>query len=268
MEALTWLLSGVVGLVLLIAIVGPLVAPYDPTAADLAFANAGPSLAHPLGLDSQGRDLLSRLLSGARSALLGPALAVLISVVLGTTLAIVASWARGWIDAAISTCVDIAFAFPSIILAILAAAVFGPGLLAPSIALAIGYTPYFARILRSASLQERVLPYIAALELQGFSAVRIGLRHLLPNLVPLIAAQSTVVFGYAILDFAGVSYLGLGVQPPDADWGAMISGGQLALLQGNPAESLSAGIAVIVTVVAVNLLGERLADWRSGGSRG
>lgn len=259
-DPVTSVLVGVVLIVIFLAVAGPLIAPYDPTASNLTLANAGPSLSHPLGYDSQGRDLLSRLLAGARSAMLGPAIAVALAVFLGTTLAIVASWARGWVDSLISTALDILFAFPSIILAILAVTVFGRGLVAPSIALAIAYTPYIARIVRSAAVLERNRPYISALEIQGFSGVRISGLHLVPNLVPLIIAQSTVIFGYAILDFAGVSFLGLGVQPPDPDWGAMISTGQGPLLQGYPMQSVCAGLAVIVTVVAVNLLGERLVQ--------
>jgi peptide/nickel transport system permease protein len=263
-DATTTVLVGIVLSVIFIAVAGPLIAPHDPTASNLSLAHAGPSLSHPLGFDSQGRDLLSRLLAGARSAMLGPAIAVLLAVVFGTTLAIIASWAGGWVDSVISTILDILFAFPSILLAILAVTVFGRGLVAPSIALAIAYTPYIARIVRSAGVVERNRPYISALELQGFSGLRIAGLHLVPNLVPLIIAQSTVIFGYAIIDFAGVSFLGLGVQPPDPDWGAMISTGQGALLQGYPMQSITAGIAVIVAVVAVNLLGERLVHKSRG----
>jgi peptide/nickel transport system permease protein len=255
----------IVGLAVLLAIVGPLLAPTDPNASDLTNAFVGPVPGHLLGYDGQGRDLLSRLLTGARTSMAGPFLVVAASVALGTALAVAAAWRGGWVDSAISTGLDILFAFPAILLAVLAAAVFGAGLTAPTLALAIAYTPYIARVLRSAALRERAREYIAACEVQGLSAVRICARHLVPNMLPLIVAQATLTFGYAMVDFAAISYLGLGVQPPTADWGVMVSTGQAGVLQGYPAESLSAGLCIVVVVVAVNLLGERLASKDSEG---
>lgn len=251
----------------LVALFGPLLAPHDPDESNLANAFVGPVAGHPLGFDAQGRDLLSRLLVGARSAMVGPAFVVLISVLAGALLAIVAAWRGGWVDSAISTVLDIVFAFPAILLAILAAAVFGAGLTAPTIALAIAYTPYVARVLRGAALRERAREYVAASEVQGLPAWRICARHLVPNLAPLIVAQATLLFGYAMVDFAAVSYVGLGVQPPQADWGVMVSTGQSGVLQGYPMESLAAGLCLVVVVVAVNLLGERLAQRDSEVSR-
>jgi peptide/nickel transport system permease protein len=164
------------------------------------------------------------------------------------------------VDTAVSTALDIVFAVPAILLAILAAAVFGAGLTAPTIALAIAYTPYVARVLRSAALRERAREYIAASEVQGLPAWLICARHLMPNLAPFIVAQSTLLFGYAMVDFAAVSYIGLGVQPPQADWGVMVATGQSGVLQGYPMESLAAGLCLVVVVVSVNLLGEHLAQ--------
>ncbi|HEY7076932.1 MAG TPA: ABC transporter permease [Solirubrobacteraceae bacterium] len=252
--------AAVVGLAVLLAIFGPMLAPHDPNASNLANAFVGPVPGHPLGYDGQGRDLLSRLLTGARTSMAGPFLVVLVSVGAGTALAVAAAWARGWVDSAISTVLDILFAFPAILLAILAAAVFGAGLTAPTLALAIAYTPYIARVLRGAALRERAREYIAACEVQGLSAVAVCARHLVPNMLPLIVAQATLTFGYAMVDFAAISYIGLGVQPPTADWGVMVATGQAGVLQGYPAESLSAGLCIVVVVVAVNLLGERLAS--------
>jgi peptide/nickel transport system permease protein len=252
--------AAVVGLAVLLAIFGPMLAPHDPNASNLSNAFVGPVPGHPLGYDGQGRDLLSRLLTGARTSMAGPFLVVLVSVGAGTALAVAAAWARGWVDSAISTVLDILFAFPAILLAILAAAVFGAGLTAPTLALAIAYTPYIARVLRGAALRERAREYIAACEVQGLSAVAVCARHLVPNMLPLIVAQATLTFGYAMVDFAAISYIGLGVQPPTADWGVMVATGQAGVLQGYPAESLSAGLCIVVVVVAVNLLGERLAS--------
>ena len=249
----------VIAVAVFLAIFGPLLAPHDPNAANLANAYVGPVAGHALGYDSQGRDLLSRLLTGARTSIAGPFLVVLFSMVAGSVLAVTAAWAGRWVDASISTVLDILFAFPAILLAVLAAAVFGAGLTAPTLALAIAYTPYIARVLRGAALRERAREYVDACEVQGLSAVAICARHLIPNLMPLIVAQATLLFGYAMVDFAAISFIGLGVQPPTADWGVMVASGQAGVLQGYPLESLTAGLCIVVVVVAVNLLGERLA---------
>jgi len=249
----------VIAVAVFLAIFGPLLAPHDPNAANLANAYVGPVAGHALGYDSQGRDLLSRLLTGARTSIAGPFLVVLVSMVAGSVLAVTAAWAGRWVDASISTVLDILFAFPAILLAVLAAAVFGAGLTAPTLALAIAYTPYIARVLRGAALRERAREYVDACEVQGLSAVAICARHLIPNLMPLIVAQATLLFGYAMVDFAAISFIGLGVQPPTADWGVMVASGQAGVLQGYPLESLTAGLCIVVVVVAVNLLGERLA---------
>jgi peptide/nickel transport system permease protein len=255
----------VVAIAVLLALFGPLLAPHDPNAASLGNAYVGPVAGHPLGYDSQGRDLFSRLLTGARTSMVGPFLVVLVSVVAGSVLAVASAWAGRWVDATISTAMDILFAFPAILLAVLAAAVFGAGLTAPTLALAIAYTPYIARVLRGAALRERARDYVAACEVQGLSAVAICGRHLIPNLMPLIVAQATLTFGYAMVDFAAISFIGLGVQPPTADWGVMVASGQSGVLQGYPLESLTAGLCIVVVVVAVNLLGERLAADESEG---
>lgn len=257
----------IVALAVLAALFGPMLAPHDPNAANLNDAFLGPAPGHLLGFDGQGRDLFSRLLAGARSSMLGPAIVVLGAMTVGTTLAVAAAWAGGWVDATISTVLDVLFAFPAILLAILSAAVFGPSLTAASLALAVAYTPYIARVLRSEALRERAREYVAALDVQGVTAWAICLRHLVPNMISLIASQATLLFGYAMVDLAAVSFIGLGVQPPQADWGVMVSGGRAGVLQGYPAEALSAGLCIVVVVVAVNLLGERIAQRDAEGAR-
>ena len=178
----------------------------------------------------------------------------------GTALAIASAWRGGRFDAIVSAALNVVFGFPAVVLAILAGVVLSPGLPAATTALAIAYTPYIARILRSAALRERSRDYIAALEVQGVGAVSICLRHLVRNLGPLLVAQATILFGYAMVDLAAISFLGLGVQPPRPDWGVMVGGGQSGVLQGYPMESLAAGGCIIALVVAVNLLGERLSS--------
>jgi peptide/nickel transport system permease protein len=243
-----------------VAVVGPVLAPDDPSFAQLSFSYVGPIGGHPLGFDGQGRDVLSRLLAGARTSMLGPMAVVIICVGVGALLAVSAAWRRGAYDAVVSSGLDILFAFPGILLAILAATVFGAGLVAASLALAVAYTPYVARVLRGAALRERSQQYVAALEVQGASAFSICVRHLIPNMLPLIVAQATILFGYAMVDLAAISFLGLGVQPPRPDWGVMVSENQSGVVQGYPLAALAAGVCIVVVVVAFNILGERLYE--------
>jgi peptide/nickel transport system permease protein len=248
----------VIAVATLAALFGTLLAPYSPVLTNLSLAWVGPDGGHLLGFDGQGRDVLSRLLAGAATSMLGPLGVVIGAMTAGTLLAVVAAWRRGAVDAVISSGLDILFAFPGILLAVLAAAVFGAGLPAAATALAVAYTPYVARVLRGAALKERGQPYVAALEVQGVSAPGICLRHLVPNMLPLVIAQATIMFGWAMVDLAAISFLGLGVQPPNPDWGVMISENQTGIPQGYPLPALAAGICIVVVVVAFNVLGERL----------
>jgi peptide/nickel transport system permease protein len=250
----------VIAIAVLVAIFGTLLAPYDPNLSDLSLSWVAPTGGHLLGFDGQGRDLLSRLLAGAHTSILGPLVVVILCMLAGTFLAVTAAWRRGAVDSAISSGLDIMFAFPGILLAVLAASVFGAGLLAAAVALAIAYTPYVARVLRAAALKERSQQYVAALEVQGASATSICVRHLIPNMLPLIVAQSTILFGYAMVDLAAISFLGLGVQPPAPDWGVMISENQPGIFQGYPLSALLPGLCIVLVVVAFNLLGERLFE--------
>ncbi len=247
-----------------VAIFGPLFAPYDPDLPDLSQFFVGPQGGHLLGYDGQGRDVLSRLLFGARTSMIGPLAVTLLCMSFGTLLAVAAAWRGGLIDTVISSGLDILFAFPGILLAVLSAAVFGAGLLAPVLALSVAYTPYVARVLRGAALRERAQQYVEALEVQGASGLAICARHLVPNMLGLIVAQATTLFGYAMVDLAAISYLGLGVQPPTADWGVMVSENQQGIIQGYPIPSLAAGVCIVIVVVAFNILGERLLERGEG----
>lgn len=252
--------AGVIVAATFIAIVGSMLAPYNPIMANIGLTFVGPSASHPLGFDGEGRDVLSRLLAGAQTSMLGPLAVVVGALALGTLLAVVAAWRRGAVDASISSGLDILFAFPGILLAVLAAAVFGAGLLAASVALMIAYMPYVARVLRGAAMKERGQPYVAALEVQGAPATAICLRHIVPNMAPLIVAQATIMFGWAMVDLAAISYLGLGVQPPTPNWGFMISENQVGIPQGYPMPALAAGACIVTVVIAFNVLGERLLE--------
>ncbi|MFG2819018.1 ABC transporter permease [Kitasatospora sp. NPDC048365] len=249
----------VVALFVLLAVLGPLIAPHDPNAVDPLGVNAGPSPAHPLGTDDTGRDLLSRLITGARASLAAPTVVILVSTTLGTLLALAAAWSGGLLDRIVSGALDIVLGFPGLIMAVLAAAVFGAGLAAPVAALSVAYLPLITRVVRSAAIRERNLPYVSALQLLGAPTARIWLRHLLPNLLPLVLVQATIGFGYALLDVAAISFLGLGSRPPAPEWGLMVSNGAPSILAGQPQQSLYAGLAVLVVVVAFNLLGTGLS---------
>jgi peptide/nickel transport system permease protein len=246
-------------LVAVAAVAAPLLAPYPPDQVDLSAAYQGPSGAHPLGTDASGRDVLSRLLFGARTSLLGPAAVIALATLAGVLAAFAAAWWGGRVDRGVSAVLDLLFAFPGMLLAIGAAAVFGTGLLAPVVALGIAYTPYVARVVRSVAASERQLPYVASAVTAGLPRRRILGRHLLPNLRPLIAVQATLAFGYATIDLAAISFLGLGLQPPSPDWGLMVAQGRLAILDGHPGEALYPGIALIVVVLSVMVIGRRLA---------
>jgi peptide/nickel transport system permease protein len=250
-----------------VAVFGQWLAPHDPDLTNLSYAFVGPIEGHPLGFDSQGRDLFSRILAGARSSLLGPTAVVALAMLVGTFLAVATAWKGGRFDRWVSAGLDVLFAFPAIVLAIIVSVIVEPSLMSATIALSIAYTPYIARVLRSAALRERARDYIAALEVQGLRAWIICVRHLGRNLLPLIVAQGAVLFGYAMVDLAAISFLGLGVRPPQADWGVMVSTGQSGVLQGYPLESLSAGVCIIAVVIAVNILGERLTERANSVSR-
>lgn len=255
----------VLAAVVLAAIFAPLVAPYDPDAVDFTSFLAPPSAAHWLGTDSLGRDLLSRLLYGGRTALIGPLLVVVFSTVIGILLGLWAGWRGGWIDAALSRVFDVLFAFPSLLIAIMAVALFGKGLVAPIIAMSIAYAPFVARLTRSLVAAERTRPYVSAYRVQGFGGAWIALRRVLPNVTPIVGAQSTLNFGYVLAELAGLSFLGLGVQAPTADWGAMINEAQSGVAAGQFLPAIAPAVAVVLVVVCVNIIGEELSDRIGGG---
>lgn len=251
-------LSAICVLFVLVAIFAPLIAPHSPTDTDILNASAPPSGDHLLGTDSTGRDIFSRLIYGTRLSLLGPAVVIAVAAVAAISLSLSAVWIGGRYDRLVGRFLNLMFSFPALILAIVVVAVTGTGLIGPAVALAIGFTPYIARVVRSVALRERHLQYIEACQTLGMSGWRICVRHLLPNLLPIIRANLTISFGSALVDLAAISYLGLGVQPPAAEWGLMVSTGQSDLIAGSPWEALSACVAIIVAVIVVNTLGERM----------
>lgn len=254
----------VLAVVTFAAVFAPWIAPYDPDTPDFTAFYAPPSPAHWLGTDALGRDLLSRIIYGGRTALVGPLLVVVFSTILGILLGLLAGWRGGWIDAALSRVFDVLFAFPSLLIAIMAVALFGKGLVAPVIAMSIAYAPFVARLTRSLVAAERTRPYVAAYRVQGFSGPWIALRRVLPNVAPIVGAQSTLNFGYVLAELAGLSFLGLGVQPPTADWGGMINEAQAGVAAGHFLPAIAPAVVVVIVVVAINIIGEELSD-RIGG---
>lgn len=264
----SWLFTAstvVLGIVTLAAIFAPLVAPYDPDAVDFLAFYSSPSAAHWLGTDGLGRDILSRMIFGARTALLGPLLVVVFSTIVGILLGLLAGWRGGWVDALLGRIFDVIFAFPSLLIAIMAVALFGKGLVAPVIAMSLAYAPFVARLTRSLVAAERNRPYVAAYRVQGFGGAWIALRRVLPNITPIVGAQSTLNFGYVLAELAGLSFLGLGVQAPQADWGAMINEAQTGIVGGHFLPAMVPAVAVVIVVVAVNIIGEELSERIGGG---
>lgn len=255
------LVSGPVCVLMLgIAVLGGVFAPYSADHADFLAISQGPSAQHIFGTDSLGRDILSRALVGARLSLAAPLLIVVASGAIGTALGIASAWLGGWLDRMLNRALNIVFAVPGILVAVIAAAVFGAGFWAPVLAITLVYIPYVARVVRSAAVRECKQPYVEGLQLGGVSALSICSRHVLRNVSPLVLAQMTMGFGSALVDFAAVSFIGLGVQDPTPEWGVMVADGRSEILNGAMQQSLVAGLFIVVTVVAFNIFGDRLSD--------
>ena len=220
----------VVGLAVLAAVIGPWLVPYDPSAQELALRLEGPSRLHWLGLDELGRDILARVMSGARISLFVGLVVVSVSASIGAAMGALAGYYGGIIDEAISRVIDILLAFPGLLLAIALVAVLGPSLTNVVIALSlIGWVGY-ARVARAQVLQAREFEYVVAARAIGAATPRILIRHVLPAALPALTVQATLGMGGAILSEAALSFLGLGVQPPTPSWGAMLNYGRVHLL--------------------------------------
>ena len=250
--------SGVILLVLLVmTVAAPLLATHDPYDQDMTASLQPPSAEHWLGTDKQGRDTWSRLVYGTQPTLMGAILVVLISELIGVPLGLAAGYYGGRVDNLIMRALDMLLAFPALLLAILIVATFGRGLTNTVIALGIVYIPAIARLVRSVSLVQREQTYITAARSLGLVDRRILFRHLLPNVTSPILVQSTIDLAYAILDIAALSFLGLGIQPPEPDWGSMLAEGRSFLLL-SPYVAITAGLAIMLAVIAFNLFGDGL----------
>lgn len=251
--------SAIVGVVVLAALLGPLVAPYSPTQQDIRNLLRPPLPEHLLGTDELGRDTLTRVLYGARVSLQVSIIAVGISMLVGCGLGLIAGYLRGLTDATVMRTMDGLLALPTLVLALAVTAMLGPSLNNAMLAIGITGVPIFARLVRGQVLSVRELDYILAVRSLGADDVRVMLSHILPNVVSPIVVQASLALPAAILAEAGLSFLGLGVQPPTPSWGAMLNTAR-GYLQQDAWLAVAAGTAIFVTVLGFNFLGDAIRD--------
>jgi ABC-type dipeptide/oligopeptide/nickel transport system permease subunit len=254
MVGLSWLL-----LVIIVAISAPLIAPDNPATIHLTNLNAGPSAAHWLGTDSVGRDILSRLIYSARVSMRVSGLVVLLAGVVAVPVGLVTGYFGRWADSLLMRIMDALFAFPPLMLALAIAALLGPSVVNVSVAIAIPFIPGFARLVRAEVLAVREELYIEASRSVGISSARMLRRHVLPNVISPFIVQAALAFGYAILAEAALSFLGFGVQPPNASWGVMLQNAY-NFITNKPWPMIPPGLAIAFTVLAFNLVGDGLRD--------
>jgi peptide/nickel transport system permease protein len=247
------------GSIAMVAILGPFIAPYDPLEQDLINNYASPSFDHLLGTDDLGRDTLSRLIYGARISLGISLSSVGLGVLMGSLLGLLAAFYGGWLDRALMRFMDFLLALPGILLAIAIVAVLGKGIFNTIIAVAIFSVPTFARLARASALSIIELDYIEATKALGASDRRILSKHIVPNALTPLVVQATLSLGTAILISSGLSFLGLGVQPPHPEWGAMLSKGR-ELIRTTPVVAIAPGISITLVVLSFSLLGDGLRD--------
>ena len=249
----------IIGVTALAAVLGPWLTPFDPSSQQLALRLAGPSGSHPFGLDELGRDILARVLAGARISFAVGLAVVTVSASVGTVLGAVAGYFGGIIDDVISRVIDILMAFPGLLLAIALVAVLGPSLANVLFALPIiGWVGY-ARLVRGQVLRAREFEYVQAARALGAGTPRILWHHVIPTAIPAVVVQATLGMAGAIIGEAALSFLGLGVQPPTPSWGTMLNGGRAHLLDA-PHLTIFPGIAIALLVLGFNFVGDGLRD--------
>ncbi|RNL60812.1 ABC transporter permease [Nocardioides marmoriginsengisoli] len=256
--------AAVVGLVILVvlivvALLAPWIAPHDPVAQNLDLRRQGPSGDAWFGRDEFGRDILSRVMVGARATLLAAVGSVLLSGIIGTIIGVVAGYRGGFADSLLMRSMDLVLSFPYFLLAILVVAVAGPSLRNAAIAIGITYIPQYARVVRGATLEVMGKEYVEAAHASGVRGPRIAWKHVLPNISAPIIVITTVGLALAIVGISSLSFLGLGAQPPSPEWGAMLAGGRQYVASAAHI-SIFPGLAILVTVLCLNLVGDGLRD--------
>lgn len=254
------LFSSLAVLLVLIAIFGEHLCPYDPYLQDLRNAKAAPSLAHIFGTDRYGRDMLSRLIVGAKASILSTLLLVSVITIIGTIVGIICGWSGNRLDTLLMRITDIFLAFPGLVFALALAAVLGGGIHNAVIALAAISWPKYARIARSQTLSQKDSLYLDAARISGCSTFTLIMRHILPNIFGPILVTAMLDIGTMMMELAGLSFLGLGAKPPVAEWGSMMSDAR-NLLTTQPWVTLSPGFAIFLSVAVFNLLGDSIRDW-------
>ncbi len=249
----------IITLLLMVALLAPWLAPHPPNDQSFMTKLEAPSLNHPFGTDEFGRDIFSRVLYGSRVALLIGLTPVVGALIIGVTLGLASGYYGGMFDQLIMRLVDILLAFPWLLLAIGIMAILGPGIVNVAVAVTIVYIPVFARIVRGSVISIREKEYVEAARAIGRPDAGIMVRHILPNAMAPIIVQATLAIGQSIIYAAGLSFIGLGTQPPGSDWGVMLSSGREYLRDG-PWLGIFPGLAILVTVLAFNLFGDGLRD--------
>jgi len=242
-----------------VALLAPWVAPYDPETIVLASNLAGPSWRHPFGTDSLGRDVLSRTIWGARISLTIGFVSVGLAMLGGVPLGALAAWAGGWTDRLLMRTADVLISFPTLLLAIVVITIFGPGLGHAMLAIGLAQVPLYARLTRAAVLRVKAQHFVESARASGAGEWRIVTRHVMPNCLPPLLVQSTLLFATAILSAAYLGFLGLGAQPPTPEWGTMLAKAR-DFLRTAPHVSIFPGLTILLTVLGLNLLGDGLRD--------
>jgi peptide/nickel transport system permease protein len=254
---------GFLVLIVVLALFGAAIAPIDPRAQNLNAALVGPTGHYWFGTDSLGRDIFSRTLAGARTALLGPIVIAGGAMLIGNVLGLLAGYRGGLVDTVVMRGVDLMYALPPLLVAIVVGGVVGGGYWVAVAILVVLFSPYDARLIRGATLEQRNLPYVEAARVLGLSSTRIMGRHVWPNLLPLVVANTFLNFAFALVTLAGLSFIGIGVPPGTADWGQMLADSRALIFQ-NAWAAIGPGAALVLTAVSMNLAGdwlyERLSD--------
>jgi peptide/nickel transport system permease protein len=241
------------------AVFGGAIAPHDPAAQDLVSTLGQPSRAHWLGTDDLGRDVLSRTIAGARTAVLGPLLIALGAMLIGNIFGLLAGYHGGFVDAVIMRVADLVYALPALLVAIVVVGVLGGGYYRAVALLVFLYCPFDTRLVRAATLEQRSRPYVEAARTLGLRRTRIIFVHIWPNVLAVAVANATLAFAFALVSLSALSFLGIGAGPGTADWGRMLADSR-TLLFDNPATALAPGIALVVTAASVNVIGDWLFE--------
>jgi peptide/nickel transport system permease protein len=249
----------IIGIFTVLAVFAPLIAPHDPYTTDLEATYQPPSWQHPFGTDNVGRDVFSRVIYGSRIAFTITLIVVLLELAISVPLALVSSYIGGAFDEAVMRVMDMIISIPHLLLAIVIVAMLGPGMRNAILAISISYMPMLARVVRSVAVSIKEEPYIEACRALRFGSVRIVFAHILPNIVSVIIVQLSLDLGYALIDMAALSFIGLGVQPPRASWGAMLALGKSYLLH-SPWMTIFPGICIALLVFGFNLFGIGLGN--------